>query len=115
MVKDEKSERETHIMDLLESIATETGTQMIDVALAWERQKYEDTSLSTVTVIGPRNVRQLDANLSSLNLMLTTNQIGALNEASKFELGSPHEVIAGSQDRIFGRGSGLVEIKSLVR
>jgi aryl-alcohol dehydrogenase-like predicted oxidoreductase len=114
LVKDEKSERETRILDLLENIAKETGTKVIDVALAWERQKYEDTSLSTVTVIGPRNVQQLEDNLSSLSLTLTKDQIDGLNEASQFELGSPHEVIAASQGRIFGRNSGQINIKHAV-
>lgn len=115
LVRDSKNERETRILDLLESIAADTGTKVIDVALAWERQKYEDTSLSTVTVIGPRNVEQLDANLRSLDLSLTKEQLGRLNEASSFDLGSPHEIIAASQGSIFGRGSGAIEIKHPVR
>jgi aryl-alcohol dehydrogenase-like predicted oxidoreductase len=115
LVRDSKNERETRILDLLESIAADMGTQVINVALAWERQKYDDTSLSTVTVIGPRNVSQLDANLGSLELSLTKEQISALNEASRIELGSPHEIIAASQGSIFGRGSGTIEIKHPVR
>ncbi|MDN5286604.1 MAG: aldo/keto reductase [Mucilaginibacter sp.] len=111
LVKDSKDERENRILDLLESIAVETGTKVIDVALAWIRQKYDDASLSTFTVIGPRNLKQLDDNLSSLDLTLTKEQINQLNEASQISLGSPHEVIAASQSMLFGRGSGQIEIK----
>jgi aryl-alcohol dehydrogenase-like predicted oxidoreductase len=111
LVKDSKDERENRILDLLESIAAETGKKVIDVALAWIRQKYDDSSLSTFTVIGPRNLKQLDDNLSSLNLTLTKEQINQLNEASQISLGSPHEVIAASQSMLFGRGSGQIEIK----
>jgi aryl-alcohol dehydrogenase-like predicted oxidoreductase len=115
LVKDSKNERETRILDLLETIAHEAGHKVIDVALAWIRQKYDEGSLSTVTVIGPRNLQQLEDNLSSLELTLTTPQISQLNEASQIELGSPHEVIAASQAMLFGRGSGAIEIKYPVR
>jgi aryl-alcohol dehydrogenase-like predicted oxidoreductase len=115
LVKDSKNERETRILDLLESMAEETGTKVIDVALAWIRQKYDESMLSTVTVIGPRNVDQLEANLSSLELTLTKEQISQLNETSQIELGSPHEVIAASQSRLFGGATGQIEIKYPVK
>ena len=46
-MKDETGERETAILDLVETIAHETGTRPIDVALAWIRQKQDQSSLST--------------------------------------------------------------------
>lgn len=78
LVKDEKGDRETAIIDLLENIAAETGTKVIDVALAWTRQKYDQSTLSTVTIIGPRTVKQLDDNLASMALTLSLDQIGRL-------------------------------------
>lgn len=111
LVKDEKGERETRILNLLEKIAGDTGSKTIDVALAWNRQKYDNTSLSTVTIIGPRNLKQLDDNLASLELVLTSEQISQLNEASQIELGSPHEVITSSQGMFYGRSTGQIEIK----
>ncbi|WCT13297.1 aldo/keto reductase [Mucilaginibacter jinjuensis] len=111
LAKDSKDERETRILDLLESLASETGTKVIDVALAWIRQKYDDSSLSTVTFIGPRNLHQLNDNLTSLDLTLSKDQINQLDEAGKISLGAPHEVIAASQAMLFGRGSGQIEIK----
>lgn len=111
LVKDEKGERETMIMDTVETIAKETGKNNIDVALAWIRQKYDESSLSTVTIIGPRTLKQLDDNLATLDLQLTTDQIRKLNEVSQISLGSPHEIIAASQNNLFGRGTGLIEIK----
>jgi aryl-alcohol dehydrogenase-like predicted oxidoreductase len=111
LVTDEKGERETAIIDLLETIAEETGKKMIDVALAWLRQKYDASTLSTVTVIGPRNLRQLEDNLSTLELTLSADQMKKLNEVSQISLGSPHEIISASRDNLFGRGSGQIEIK----
>jgi len=83
LVTDESGERETAIIDLLEVIAKETGNRIIDVALAWTRQKYDLTSLSTVTIIGPRTVKQLEDNLDSLKLTLSQDQLNRLNEVSK--------------------------------
>jgi aryl-alcohol dehydrogenase-like predicted oxidoreductase len=111
LVKDEKGKRETAIVDLLETIAKETGKNNIDVALAWIRQKYDESTLSTVTIIGPRSLKQLEDNLSTLDLTLTTDQIKRLNEVSQISLGSPHEIIAASQNNLFGRGTGQIEIK----
>lgn len=111
LVKDEKGERETAIIDLLDSIAKETGKNLIDVALAWIRQKYDSSVLSTVTVIGPRTLKQLEDNLTSLDLTLTTAQINTLNEVSAISLGSPHEIIAASKNNLFGRGTGQIGIK----
>ena len=111
LVKDEKGERETVILDLVELIAKETGRKSIDVALAWLRQKHDESTMSTVTIIGPRNVKQLEDNLATLDLNLTSDQIKRLNEVSETDLGSPHEIIAASQGNLFGRGTGLIEIK----
>jgi aryl-alcohol dehydrogenase-like predicted oxidoreductase len=111
LVKDEKGERETAIIDLVETIAKETGKNTIDVALAWARQKYDESALSTVTIIGPRNVKQLEDNLASLDLTLSAARINRLNEVSQISFGSPHEIIAASQSNLFGRGTGLIEIK----
>ncbi|WP_254562293.1 aldo/keto reductase [Dyadobacter diqingensis] len=111
LIKDASGEREIAILETLDTIAKEIGSPIIDVALAWVRQKHDETSLSTATIIGPRNVRQLDANLASLNTVLTKEHMLALNEISKFSLGSPHEIIKASQGSIFGRGSGQIEIK----
>jgi diketogulonate reductase-like aldo/keto reductase len=67
--------------------------------------------LSTVTILGAKNVAQLKDNVDSLSLTLTDTELTQLNEVSQLPLGSPHEVIAGSQHMIFGLSSGQVELK----
>ena len=114
LIKDEKGARETAILDVLELLAKETRTTMLDVALAWERQKYDLSGLSTVTIIGPRSVKHLDDNLRSLELVLTNAQLQQLNEVSAIELGSPHEVISTSQTTMFGRASDQISMKHAV-
>jgi aryl-alcohol dehydrogenase-like predicted oxidoreductase len=111
LVKDEDGERETAIIDALEKIAKEKEAKILHVALAWIRQKNDYSQLSTVTILGPRNINQLEDNLASLEVILSNEEIALLNELSNIKLGSPHEIIAGSQERIFGAGSNLISMK----
>jgi len=46
-----------------------------------------------------------------LSLTLTDVESNQLNEISQIALGSPHEVIAGPQQMIFGLSSGQIELK----
>jgi aryl-alcohol dehydrogenase-like predicted oxidoreductase len=94
LVKEERG----NILDTLENIAKEKDVKMLDVALAWIRQQHAQA----VTIIGPRTLSQLDANLASLEVELSAEQIQLLNEASAIQLGSPYEVIEKSRAMIFG-------------
>ncbi|KPH10865.1 oxidoreductase [Chryseobacterium sp. ERMR1:04] len=114
LLKGEEGSRETAIIDTLVQIAEEKNVKVGQVALAWLRQKHNQSSLSTVTILGVKNLTQLDDNLESLSVILSNEQIQQLNEVSNIELGSPHEVIANSQQRIFGENSGLMIQKTPV-
>ncbi|NQX54037.1 aldo/keto reductase [Pedobacter panaciterrae] len=111
LVKSESSTRETVIIDTLEAIAEENGVKTLDVALAWVRQKHAQTALSTVTILGPRTEQQLIDNLTSLKVNLTPGQLDRLNGVSLIALGFPHEIIAATQESIFGAGSSLMQTK----
>ncbi|RFZ90623.1 aldo/keto reductase [Mucilaginibacter conchicola] len=112
LLKDETGERETAILDTLEQIAGDVNAKVGHVALAWLRQKHQHTSLSTVTILGAKNVQQLDDNVASLNVKLTDEQMERLNQVSQIALGSPHQMIAETQAKmLFGAASGLVELK----
>ncbi|MBP1223836.1 aldo/keto reductase [Flavobacterium sp. 1355] len=115
LLKGETSDRETKIIDTLEEIAKENDAKILEISLAWLRQKNDKNALSAITILGPRNEQQLLDNLSSLNVTLSDEQINRLNEASKIVLGSPYEIIESSQNSIFGAGSDLVETKHTVR
>ncbi|MBK1897613.1 aldo/keto reductase [Chryseobacterium paridis] len=107
LVRDEVSPRETAILDALEKIARDKGAKVGQVALAWLRQK-DQNSISTVTILGAKNVTQLEDNLDSLSVILTNEEIQQLNEISAISLGSPHEVINNSQPILFGASSNMV-------
>ncbi|KIC95466.1 aldo/keto reductase [Flavihumibacter solisilvae] len=107
LVKAESSLRETNIVDTLEAIAKEQGVKVLEIALAWVRQKHDQSGLSTVTILGPRTELQLADNLKSLDVKLSVDQMQRLNEVSAITLGSPHEIIAENREAIFGAGSSL--------
>ncbi len=111
LVKDEAGARETAILDTLQKIAKERETKVGHVALAWIRQRHDHQPLSTVTILGAKNLAQLKDNIDSLSLTLTDGEIRQLDDVSQIALGSPHEVIAGSQQMIFGLSSGKIELK----
>jgi aryl-alcohol dehydrogenase-like predicted oxidoreductase len=112
LLKDESSSHETAILNKLEQIAGETGSKMAHVALAWLRQKHQHSSLSTVSILGAKNIEQLDDNLASLAVTLTDEQIEQLNQVSEIQLGTPHQTIADTQARMtFGAASGKIQLK----
>jgi aryl-alcohol dehydrogenase-like predicted oxidoreductase len=115
LVKEETGLRETAIINALEKVAQENNCKVLDIALAWLRQKHDQTSLSTVTIIGPRNEQQLVANLESLKITLPEEQIHQLNEISDIPMGALYETISANQVNIFGNKSGLVKTKAPVQ
>jgi diketogulonate reductase-like aldo/keto reductase len=61
---------------------------MAQVALAWLRHQ----TVPVIPIIGARKVSQLQDNLASLDLKLSTEQLKSLDEASRIELGFPHDI-----------------------
>jgi diketogulonate reductase-like aldo/keto reductase len=61
---------------------------MAQVALAWLRHQ---TGL-VIPIIGARKVSQLQDNLSSLDLELSSEQLKTLDGASQIELGFPQSI-----------------------
>ncbi|MEV7811345.1 aldo/keto reductase [Streptomyces flaveolus] len=79
------NERTFALIDVLGRIAEESGTTVAAVSLAWVRQQ----PLTTATVIGARTVAQLDANLASLDVTLSTEQLAELDGLTAPALGFP--------------------------
>ncbi|MCZ9348127.1 aldo/keto reductase [Streptomyces sp. TRM76130] len=77
------------LLDALKAIADGLGTTVAAVALAWVRQRSEVTS----TLVGARTREQLAANLASLDVTLTDEQIGDLNALTAPTLDYPHNMI----------------------
>jgi aryl-alcohol dehydrogenase-like predicted oxidoreductase len=84
------AERDWPVIDAVARVAAETGATSAEVALAWVRGRPEVTS----TLVGARTPGQLRANLASLELTLTPEQLAALDEASAPSLGYPATITA---------------------
>lgn len=77
------------VVDALDGIAKARGCTVAQAALAWVRQQPGVTS----TIIGARSTDQLDANIASLGIALTAEDLAKLNELSKPTLNFPHEFL----------------------
>jgi aryl-alcohol dehydrogenase-like predicted oxidoreductase len=85
------SERDWDVIEALARVAAEIGVGSAEVALAWVRSRPAVTS----TLIGARTIEQLRANLASLEVVLTPEQLVALDEPSAPSLDFPADIIAG--------------------
>jgi aryl-alcohol dehydrogenase-like predicted oxidoreductase len=77
--------RDEAVIDAVRAVAAETGASPAAVALAWVRAQPGITS----TLVGARRPDQLRANLASLDLDLSADQLAALDTVSAPELGFP--------------------------
>lgn len=80
-------QRADRIVAAVKKVSEQTGRSMAQVALAWLR--YRDVPV--IPIIGARKVSQLQDNLASLELELSTEQLKTLDEASRVELGFPYD------------------------
>lgn len=76
---------EWDVIETLERVASESGTTMARVALAWVRSRPGVGS----TLIGARTEQQLDENLASLDVDLGADQLRELSDASRPRLNFP--------------------------
>jgi aryl-alcohol dehydrogenase-like predicted oxidoreductase len=78
------------VVAAVKTVSDQTGRSMAQVALAWLRYR----PLPVISIIGARKLSQLQDNLASLELTLSADQLKTLDEASRIELGFPHDFYA---------------------
>ncbi|MDX3105829.1 aldo/keto reductase [Nonomuraea angiospora] len=89
------TERALDIADVVKQVAGELGVKPSQVALAW-------TTLNpgvTAPIVGARTTAQLEDNLGALDVRFSDGQLAALEEASRVDLGFPHEFLARPMPR----------------
>ena len=86
------------LLDLLEKVASELGTTVPRVALAWLQAKPGVTS----TIIGARTMEQLDDNVGALDVKITAEQIAKLDDQTKPALPFPAEMLLAVPSFAFG-------------
>ena len=92
------------IVAAVKSVSDETGRSMAQVALAWLRYR----PIPVIPIIGARKLSQLQDNLASFDLTLSAEHLKTLDEASRIELGFPHDLYTKKGVRAFAYG-GLRE------
>ena len=97
MLKDFMPEqlRSARVVAAVKKVSNDTGRSMAQVALAWLRYR----SAPVIPIIGARKLSQLQDNLASFEVTLSTDQLKALDEASAIELGFPYEMYAKAMPR----------------
>ncbi|KAA1398331.1 aldo/keto reductase [Aeromicrobium ginsengisoli] len=102
LVHTESTDQKTAVVDAVISIAEGVGRTPAQVATAWVNERSRRLATSSVPIIGPRNVAQLDDYLGALDLELTQEQFDDLTKVSAISLGVPHEANAVSLDGVQG-------------
>ena len=82
-------ERKLRVGERVTELAGEIGRPASQVALNWLRQR----PVPTIPIIGARRAAQIEDNLKCLDWQLTGEQIAKLDEATKIELGFPHDFL----------------------
>jgi aryl-alcohol dehydrogenase-like predicted oxidoreductase len=80
-------ERTKRVVGAVRAVAAQAGRSMAQVALAWLRYG----PLPIIPILGARTRKQLEDNLAGLQLELSPEQLKALDDASRIELGFPHD------------------------
>jgi len=85
-----EQQRAERIVSAVKTVSDEVGRSMAQVALAWLRYR----PVAVIPIIGARKLSQLHDNLASFDLVLSADQLKTLDEASRIELGFPHDLYA---------------------
>ena len=83
------TERNLAIANVVSEVANEIGCSATQVALAWVRQQNP----RIIPIIGARKSEQIEDSLGCLTVSLSAEQLDKLHQASKIELGFPHEFL----------------------
>ena len=104
------NERSTAITKEVMKVAEELAVPPSQVALKWTMQK----NFQSIPIVGATKLTQLTENMKTSAVTLSSDQINRLNEASKIELGFPHDFFNEDGVRLnnFGGFYDLVEKRS---
>jgi aryl-alcohol dehydrogenase-like predicted oxidoreductase len=98
------------VIDTLAEVAEEAGATSAAVALSWIQARPGITS----TLIGPRTLAHLQANLTALDVRLTPAQTTTLDEATTPTLNFPHDLNRQVGDMLKYAGATVDGVPSAV-
>jgi aryl-alcohol dehydrogenase-like predicted oxidoreductase len=95
-----EEQRTARIVATVKTVADQVDRSMAQVALAWLRSR----PMPIIPIIGARKLTQLQDNLASIDLSLSADQLKALDEASRIDLGFPYDLYAKDMVRALMHG-----------
>lgn len=96
------TERNWKILDTLREVSQQINKPMSQVALAWASARPGITSV----ILGASKLEQLESNLASLQVILTSENLERLNSATAFDPMNFYSLFQGQVNRgIFGGAS----------
>jgi len=93
-----EQQRTERVIAAVKSVSDEVGRSMAQVALAWLRNR----PVLVIPIIGARKFSQLQDNLASFDLTLSAHQLTTVGDASRIELGFPHDLYPKSRAITYG-------------
>ena len=105
---DTLDEAGTQTVQATVALAKELGVPPAQVALAWLRHR----PVPVIPIVGARKLSQLEDNVGSLNLTLTTEQLARLDAVSVKPKGFPHDFLEGAPMRAVVHGGLFERIKA---
>jgi aryl-alcohol dehydrogenase-like predicted oxidoreductase len=102
-----KNERNLGIARVVKEVASESGCTPSQVAIAWVRRQPG----VIVPIIGARTVAQVRDNLGALDVELPPDHLARLDEATKIELGFPHDFLGlpNIQELVYAGTRSLID------
>ena len=95
-----EQQRADRVVAAVKTVADEVGRSLAQVALSWLRSR----PVPVIPIIGARKLAQLQDNLASFDLTLSSDQVKTLDEASRIELGFPYDLYEKELPRTFMYG-----------
>jgi aryl-alcohol dehydrogenase-like predicted oxidoreductase len=93
-------QRKAAIVIEVQAVAKQLGRSPAQVALAWLRHR----DVPVIPIVGARKVEQVKDNLACVDVKLESDQLRRLEEASRIELGFPHDFYTKDMVRTFAYG-----------
>jgi aryl-alcohol dehydrogenase-like predicted oxidoreductase len=98
----EDDARKVATVDAVLAAADALGVPAAQVAVAWLLERARRSPTGVVPVIGPRTPEQLDSYLAALDVTLGDEWYDKLDEASRIDLGQPHNQLAERRETAVG-------------
>jgi aryl-alcohol dehydrogenase-like predicted oxidoreductase len=94
------SDHNLTVAAVVERVAKDLGKTASQVAIAWVLAQHKRANI--IPILGARRLAQIEDNLGALDFQLPQAAYAQLEEASRIELGFPHEFLTEARRLIFG-------------